>query len=180
MSDRLIKYLTSLHGVLILGLIEEILRFAQDDRTGAKGLVGAPMVMAPLSQESGSRGREILRCAQDDSGGGKGVAGGADGPTFASLRWRAGCERGEGTGWVGREILRCAQGDRAVLPAALRPTMAHVRLGLMTNRPDKSAVIGIKLSKSPSTSVGAREVGSGREGQVCNALRHVYTHFACG
>src|SRR2546430_1261596 len=34
--------------------------------------------------------------------------------------------------------------------------------------------ISINLPKSPSTSVGAREVRSGREGQVCTAWRHVY------
>ena len=35
--------------------------------------------------------------------------------------------------------------------------------------PERVREISINLSKSPPTSVGAREVGSGREGQVCNA-----------
>ncbi len=50
------------------------------------------------------------------------------------------------------QTLRCAQGDSGRY------------LGLMSIGADKSAVIGINLSKSPSTSVGAREVGSGWEG----------------
>ena len=40
----------------------------------------------------------------------------------------------------GSEILRCAQDDRAVLPAALWPSRADVRLRLMCIRADKSAV----------------------------------------
>ena len=40
---------------------------------------------------------------------------------------------------MGREILRFAQDDRAVLPAALWPTQAHVRLRVMPIRADKSA-----------------------------------------
>ena len=41
---------------------------------------------------------------------------------------------------MGSEILRYAQDDRAVLPAALWPTRAHVRLRLMRIEADKSAV----------------------------------------
>ena len=40
---------------------------------------------------------------------------------------------------MGREILRCAQDDRAVLPTALWPTRAHVRLRLMPIIADLSA-----------------------------------------
>ncbi len=41
---------------------------------------------------------------------------------------------------MGSEILRCAQNDRAVLPAALLPTRAHVRLRLMGIEADKSGL----------------------------------------
>src|SRR6266567_7318469 len=49
---------------------------------------------------------------------------------------------------------------------------------------DKSAIIGIKLKEEERQEAGVSVGASGewREGvgQVCNALRHVYAHFACG
>ena len=59
------------------------------------------------------------------------MAGGADGPAFAWLRSRAGCEGREGCGWEGREILRCAQddsgGDKGVAGGADGPAFASLR-----------------------------------------------------
>jgi len=59
-----------------------------------------------------------------------------------SLRsgWQDGRATVPGTCSEGREILRCAQDDRAVLPAALWPTRAHVRLRLMRIWADKSGL----------------------------------------
>ena len=57
--------------------------------------------------------------------------------------------RSEGSGSRGSEILRCAQDDRAVLPAALWPTRAHVQLRLMRIRADKSAVGTKELKRAP-------------------------------
>src|SRR5438094_983096 len=114
----------------------EILRFAQDDRAGAKGLAGAPMVTPERSEGSGSMGREILRFAQDDRAGAKGLAGA---PMVTP-------PRSEGSGSRAREILRFVQDDRAVLPAALWPTRAHVRLRLMRIRADKSAPTAVSSS----------------------------------
>src|SRR6266568_7599944 len=82
-------------------------------------------------------GGEILRCAQDDNGGQESDPGLGGGVTM---------EGKEADPWGG------GGGDIVS------------QLGLMGIRADKSAVIRIKLSKSPSTSVGAREVESGWEG----------------